>query len=458
MAVLNPLPLVLANWPEGAGGRARPPLVARRARARRQPQGAVRPRAARRARRLLRGPARRLEAPRPRARGAPRRRLRGALRGGRSRPVRRGPGASLHLRPAARWQATRPAPAATWGRSTGYTPSRSIPAEVRLYDRLFRVEQPDAEGDFLSALNPDSLALARGARVEPSLARAEPGNRYQFLRQGYFFADPVESRPGAPVWNRTITLKDTWAARGAGRADEREAQAPEGAGPGRRRRRASRAATGRAEVRAADPAVGGPVRAATVASWGCPRSEADLLAGETAVAAYFDAALAAGASPRSVARWLAERAPGPREGRCARRPPPPRRRLRPLRGARRRRPPHPRGRQGAARQPRREGRRARGADEGARPSRRSRTAAPSRPPWTAPSPRSAAEVDRYRAGEKKLFGVLLGAAMRQTGRARPTRPWCGSCSSASSADPRRPGNTRAPAPRPVMNWASSHRR
>ena len=96
--------------------------------------------------------------------------------------------------------------------------TRSLPAEVRLYDRLFAVEQPDAEADFLSALNPDSLVRAAGARIEPALASAEPGTRWQFLRQGYFFADPVDSRPGAPVFNRTLTLRDTWAkvqARGA---------------------------------------------------------------------------------------------------------------------------------------------------------------------------------------------------------------------------------------------------
>ncbi|HEY6003817.1 MAG TPA: glutamine--tRNA ligase/YqeY domain fusion protein, partial [Anaeromyxobacter sp.] len=70
--------------------------------------------------------------------------------------------------------------------------TRSAPAEVRLYDRLFRVEMPDAEADFLQALNPESLAVARGARVEPALAAAEAGSRWQFLRQGYFFADPVD--------------------------------------------------------------------------------------------------------------------------------------------------------------------------------------------------------------------------------------------------------------------------
>ncbi|HQR29235.1 MAG TPA: glutamine--tRNA ligase/YqeY domain fusion protein, partial [Anaeromyxobacteraceae bacterium] len=94
--------------------------------------------------------------------------------------------------------------------------ARSVPAEVRLYDRLFTVEQPDAAGNFLDVLNPDSLAVASGARVEPALREAAPGTWWQFLRTGYFFVDPVDSRHGAPVFNRTMTLKDTWSARTAG--------------------------------------------------------------------------------------------------------------------------------------------------------------------------------------------------------------------------------------------------
>jgi glutaminyl-tRNA synthetase len=93
--------------------------------------------------------------------------------------------------------------------------SRSVPASVRLYDRLFTVEQPDAEGSFLDVMNPSSLSAAPGARVEPALRDAAPGTHWQFLRQGYFFVDPVDSSPGAPVFNRTLTLKDTWAARAA---------------------------------------------------------------------------------------------------------------------------------------------------------------------------------------------------------------------------------------------------
>ena len=92
--------------------------------------------------------------------------------------------------------------------------AHAVDAEVRLYDTLFTVEAPDnvAEGqDFVDSLNPDSLEVLQGCKLEPSLAEAAPGTRYQFERLGYFCADPYDSRPGAPVFNRTVTLKDTWA-------------------------------------------------------------------------------------------------------------------------------------------------------------------------------------------------------------------------------------------------------
>ncbi|HPG00530.1 MAG TPA: glutamine--tRNA ligase/YqeY domain fusion protein [Kiritimatiellia bacterium] len=90
----------------------------------------------------------------------------------------------------------------------------AIPAEVRLYDRLFTVEDPlaqaAAEGkDYHTFLNPDSLSVVT-ARCEPALADAKQDERFQFERVGYFVADP-DSKPGAPVFNRTVTLKDAWA-------------------------------------------------------------------------------------------------------------------------------------------------------------------------------------------------------------------------------------------------------
>jgi glutaminyl-tRNA synthetase len=84
-------------------------------------------------------------------------------------------------------------------------------AEVRLYDRLFRSEDRVNEGgDAVQEPNPESLQIISGCKVEPMLAAATPGTRFQFERQGYFCVDP-DSRPGAPVFNRTVTLKDGWA-------------------------------------------------------------------------------------------------------------------------------------------------------------------------------------------------------------------------------------------------------
>ncbi|MCX7885963.1 MAG: glutamine--tRNA ligase/YqeY domain fusion protein, partial [Verrucomicrobiae bacterium] len=85
----------------------------------------------------------------------------------------------------------------------------SIEAECRLYDRLFTVPEPDAAGDFRQHINPRSLQLVT-AKCEPSLKHATPQLRYQFERLGYFALDP-DSRPGHLVFNRTITLKDSWA-------------------------------------------------------------------------------------------------------------------------------------------------------------------------------------------------------------------------------------------------------
>jgi glutaminyl-tRNA synthetase len=89
--------------------------------------------------------------------------------------------------------------------------SDGLPAEVRLYDRLFTEPQPDAGGrDFLASLNPQSLRVVQ-AVVEPSLAQAKADDRYQFERHGYFVADRVDHATGKRVFNLSVGLKDTWA-------------------------------------------------------------------------------------------------------------------------------------------------------------------------------------------------------------------------------------------------------
>jgi len=83
--------------------------------------------------------------------------------------------------------------------------------EVRLYDRLFRTENPEAAGNFLDDLNPESLTVLREIPVEPALREAEAEQSFQFERVGYFVADRRDSEPGRPVFNRSVTLRDSWA-------------------------------------------------------------------------------------------------------------------------------------------------------------------------------------------------------------------------------------------------------
>jgi glutaminyl-tRNA synthetase len=96
--------------------------------------------------------------------------------------------------------------------------AHAVAAEVRLYDRLFTVPQPGTDGrDFRDDLNPESLRIISDAMLEPSLAGAAAGSRFQFEREGYFVVD-ADSTPERPVFNRTVTLRDTWAkVQGGGR-------------------------------------------------------------------------------------------------------------------------------------------------------------------------------------------------------------------------------------------------
>lgn len=88
--------------------------------------------------------------------------------------------------------------------------AHAVPAEVRMYDRLFNNPDPEASGDFIQDLNPNSLSVLPNCWLEPSLADAQPGDKFQFERLGYFCVD-LESTPGKLVFNRTVGLKDEWA-------------------------------------------------------------------------------------------------------------------------------------------------------------------------------------------------------------------------------------------------------
>ena len=100
------------------------------------------------------------------------------------------------------------------GTSHWVSAEHALTVEVRLYDKLFSVENPleeKGEGDFHLFVDPHSLQTFRDCRVEPGLQQALPGERFQFLRQGYFCVDSEDSKPGSPIFNRTVSLRDTWA-------------------------------------------------------------------------------------------------------------------------------------------------------------------------------------------------------------------------------------------------------
>jgi glutaminyl-tRNA synthetase len=87
----------------------------------------------------------------------------------------------------------------------------AVAAEIRLYDRLFNIEDPGSEDDFVKYLNPNSLEILTTCYVEQSLKNAEPGSQFQFERQGYFCVDAKDSTAGKPVFNRVVPLRDSWA-------------------------------------------------------------------------------------------------------------------------------------------------------------------------------------------------------------------------------------------------------
>ncbi|RKX83557.1 MAG: glutamine--tRNA ligase [Spirochaetes bacterium] len=98
------------------------------------------------------------------------------------------------------------------GTSHWVSAKHAFNADIRLYSNLFESENPEeATGNFLDDLASDSLEVISECQLEPSLKEAEPGESFQFLRKGYFCVDTVDSKPGAPVFNRTVSMRDTWA-------------------------------------------------------------------------------------------------------------------------------------------------------------------------------------------------------------------------------------------------------
>ncbi|AUX27365.1 glutaminyl-tRNA synthetase [Sorangium cellulosum] len=195
--------------------------------------------------------------------------------------------------------------------------AHAIRAEVRLYDRLFAVERPDAvdEGqDFLDNMNPGSLVTLTGCCVEPSLSTVEKGSHVQFERQGFFCVDPVDSAPGAPVFNRTVALKDSWGRRAEQRPTQAAAPGPRGAAerpevaasaPERPQPAKPRGERASLEERLArlDPARARRARH-LIEARGIPGDDAVVLAEDDGLLRLFEGAVAAHDNPRGAANWI----------------------------------------------------------------------------------------------------------------------------------------------------------
>lgn len=176
----------------------------------------------------------------------------------------------------------------------------AVPAEFRYYDQLFAVEVPGGD-DFEQQLNPASLTVHRGV-VEPSIADDAAGTRYQFERTGYFISDTTDSGPDGLVFNRIVALRDSWTKKTETPSASPVVDATPHKGADTRPKKLSKTEV-RAKIRAQDPDL-----AARYGRYqdelGLEEGDADLLSGSTALADFYDAAVAAYASTEAVTRWV----------------------------------------------------------------------------------------------------------------------------------------------------------
>ena len=178
--------------------------------------------------------------------------------------------------------------------------AHAVPCEVRLYDRLFRVPDPDAGGDdadFRSFLNPESLVILERAWIEPSVRADRAGSRYQFERLGYFMSDPIDSSADALVFNRTVTLRDTWA-KLTGEVSPTDGR-PQRDKPQPRAAAATTSPTVRQE-RSAEL----ERKRTDFVKLGVSEELADVVTRDADVAAFFDAASTTAPSAASAAKWI----------------------------------------------------------------------------------------------------------------------------------------------------------
>jgi glutaminyl-tRNA synthetase len=175
----------------------------------------------------------------------------------------------------------------------------SLPATVRLYDRLFKSEFPGADGDFKDDLNTESLEVLAGARVERSLADTKPGSLFQFERNGYFFSDPKESTAGSLVFNRTVSLRDSWGKKKTQpKATPPRKGKQEKKGGGKKKKRTKE------EVLAELSATQAELFSNYVDALGLSIDDARGIASDADLAAAFDAAHSAHANAKAVANWV----------------------------------------------------------------------------------------------------------------------------------------------------------
>jgi glutaminyl-tRNA synthetase len=191
--------------------------------------------------------------------------------------------------------------------------AHALPAEVRLYDRLFSVPNPD-EGpeDFKAYLNPNSVETV-AAFIEPSVASDPAGTRYQFERQGYFWQDPVDSVPGRPVFNRIVALRDSWAKIAQRNGDKGKGgkgkQDPEAAPRPPKETVAKTPPKATASEPEPDPVAAlAPEQKARfdhyTGTLGLDRDDALILADDLALAEFYEEALAAYQNPAGIANWV----------------------------------------------------------------------------------------------------------------------------------------------------------
>ncbi len=183
--------------------------------------------------------------------------------------------------------------------------AHALRAEVRIYDRLFSVEKPDAEeGDFKQYLNPESLQIIEGALVEPSLRDCAAGDRFQFERQGYFIADAVDSQAGALVFNRIVPLKDSWekAKTQVPPVQEAVAKSSPSKAPTTKSPKQDKGDL-RNEARKNNPTLQAKFERYQ-GELGLSEYDADILSGSVELGTFFEAALFGKNPPKLVANWI----------------------------------------------------------------------------------------------------------------------------------------------------------